>query len=224
MLQFSGERAVLNDLRAQGVPCVVVSCWEERSDCVAVDDAAGIELGVRHLLQLGHRRIAYLSSGLVEPKTDQARFDGYASALAGAGVARRDSLVLRWEHPAYLRSGDDLVREIERLLAGDSPPTAVVVSNDVVAIDLIETLEQIGLQVPANLSVVGFDNIALGGLARVSLTTVAQPRDELARTGVEILLDRIERIGEPRLRQVRLAPELVARGSTAPVPRPQLRR
>jgi LacI family transcriptional regulator len=218
MLQFSGERAVVDELRAQGVPLVVVSCWEERSDCVAVDDAVGVELGVRHLLGLGHRRIGYLSSGLVEPKTDQARFEGYRSALAAAGLGGDDGLVLRWEQPAYLGSGRDLIRDLERLLGGASPPTAFFVSNDLVAIDLIETLEQLGLQVPDDLSVVGFDNIALGGLARVSLTTVAQPRDELARTGVGILLERIEGVGGRRRRQVRLAPELVERGSTAPPP------
>jgi LacI family transcriptional regulator len=215
MLQFSGESSVVDELRAQGVPLVVVSCWEERSDCVAVDDAAGVELGVRHLLELGHRRIAYLSSGLVEPKTDQARFEGYRSALARAGLVQ-DGLALRWEHPAYLRSGRDLIREVERLLAAASPPSAFFVSNDLVAIDLIETLEELGLGVPADISVVGFDNIALGGLARVSLTTVAQPRDELARTAVEILLERIEGVEKEPLRQVRLAPELVERGSTAP--------
>ncbi len=218
MLQFSGERSALNELRAQGVPVVVVSCWEERSDCVAVDDAAGVELGVRHLLELGHRRIAYLSSGLVEPKTDQARFEGYRSALAGAGLVCAENLILRWEHPAYLRSGHDLIRELQRLLCGASPPTAFFVSNDLVAIDLIETLEQLGFEVPEELSVVGFDNIALAGLARVSLTTVAQPRDELARAAVEILLGRIEGSVMHPVRQVRLAPELVKRGSTAAPP------
>lgn len=216
MLQFSGERWVLDELRAQGVPFVVVSCWEEESDCVAVDDAAAVELAVQHLLELGHRRIAYLSSGLVEPKTDQARFKGYRDALARAGLARVDGLVLRWEHPAYLRSSGDLIREVERLLTIPAPPTAFFVSNDLVAIDLIEALEQLGFAVPGDVSVAGFDNIALAGLARVSLTTVAQPRDELASEGVEILLGRIEGVlGEP-VRQVRLAPRLVVRSSTAP--------
>ena len=217
MLQFSGERAVVDELRAQGVPLVVVSCWEERSDCVAVDDAAGVELGVGHLVALGHRRIAYLSSGFVEPKTDQARFGGYRNALIAAGLSRDDGLVLRWEHPAYLRSGRDLIRELERLLAGASPPTAFFVSNDLVAIDLIEALEELGRRVPDDVSVVGFDDIALAGLARVSLTTVAQPRERLAELSLEILLDRIEHGQREPFRQVRLAPRLIVRGSTAPV-------
>jgi LacI family transcriptional regulator len=215
MLQFSGEWPLADELRAQGIPLVVVSCWEEGSDCVAVDDVAGVRLAVDHLVELGHRRIAYLSSGLVEPKTDRLRLEGYRRALRAAGIRFERKLVLRWEEPAYLSSDRELVAAIEGLLAGPAPPTAFVVSNDLVAIDLVETLEQIGLRVPGQVSVVGFDDIALAGLARVSLTTVAQPREALAEIGSSIVLERImDGIGGP-LRQVHLAPELVVRASTA---------
>ena len=217
MLQTSGEWRVADELRAQGVPLVVVSCWDESADCVAVDDAAGVRLAVDHLLGLGHRRIAYLSSGLVEPQTDKARFDGYRRALRGAGLRPRKELRLRWEDPAYLTSDREIARGIESLLRGPAPPTAFVVSNDLVAIDLIETLEQLGLLVPADVSVVGFDDIAVAGLARVSLTTVAQPREALAELGASIVLERIESGETTPPRRVRLAPELVVRSSTAPV-------
>ncbi|MFL5928863.1 MAG: substrate-binding domain-containing protein, partial [Gaiellaceae bacterium] len=218
MLQTSGEWRVADELRKQGVPLVVVSCWDETCDCVAVDDAAGVRLAVDHLLGLGHRRIAYLSSGLVEPQTDKARFEGYRRALREAGVQPRKELRLRWEDPAYLTSTHEIVRGVETLLRGTAPPTAFVVSNDLVAIDLIETLEQVGLRVPADVSVVGFDDIALAGLARVSLTTVAQPREALAELGASIVLERIERGQDGPPRRVRLAPELVVRSSTARVP------
>jgi LacI family transcriptional regulator len=217
MLQFSGEWPLADELRAQGIPLVVVSCWEEGSDCVAVDDVAGVRLAVDHVVGLGHRRIAYLSSGLVEPKTDRLRLDGYKHALRSAGIRFERKLVVRWEEPAYLSSDRELVGAIEVLLAGPEPPTAFVVSNDLVAIDLVETLEQIRLRVPEDVSVVGFDDIALAGLARVSLTTVAQPREALAEIGSAIVLERIrDGIAGP-LRQVRLAPELVVRTSTARV-------
>ena len=215
MLQFSGEWSVADELRVQGVPLVVVSCWEEGADCVAVDDIAGVRLGVDHLLELGHRRIAYLSSGLVEPKTDRARFNGYTNALRAAGIKPEKELVLRWEEPAYLASDREIAGELEIRLSGPNPPTAFAVSNDLVAIDLIETLEQMGLRVPGEVSVVGFDDIALAGLARVALTTIAQPRDELAELGTSILLERIERGAVSVPRQVRLTPELIVRASTA---------
>jgi LacI family transcriptional regulator len=216
-LQFSGEWPLVDELRAQGIPLVVVSCWEEGSDCVAVDDEAGVRLAVEHLLALGHRRISYLSSGLVEPKTDRARLEGYRAALRAADVRPADDLVVRWEEPAYLSSDREILREAERLLAGPGRPTAFVVSNDLVAVDLIETLEQMGLAVPAEVSVVGFDDIALAGLARVSLTTVAQPREALAELGSSIMLERIVGGARGPLRQVRLEPELVVRASTAPL-------
>jgi LacI family transcriptional regulator len=215
MLQSSGEWPVADALREQGVPLVVVSCWEETTDCVAVDDAAGVGLAVDHLLALGHRRIAYLSSGLVEPGTDRDRCEGYRHALRAAGVRPARGFFLRWEEPAYLASDREIARGVEDLLGGSEPPTAFVVSNDLVAIDLIETLEQLDLRVPEEISVVGFDDIALAGLARVSLTTVAQSREALAELGVSILLDRIESGELLPLRQVRLAPQLVVRASTS---------
>jgi LacI family transcriptional regulator len=218
MLQFSGEWPLADELRAEGIPLVVVSCWEDGSDCVAVDDVAGVRLAVDHLLGLGHRRIAYLSSGLVEPKTDRARLDGYRRALRSAALEYDPGLVLRWEEPAYLSSDREIVLQVERLLEAPSRPTAFVVSNDLVAIDLVETLEQLGLRVPDDVSVVGFDDIALAGLARVSLTTVAQPRQELAELGSLIMLERIEAGGRGPVRQSRLDPTLVIRTSTAPAP------
>jgi DNA-binding LacI/PurR family transcriptional regulator len=100
------------------------------------------------------------------------------------------------------------------VLGGPDPPTAFFVSNDLVAVDLIETLEEGGVQVPADVSVVGFDDIAIAGLARVSLTTIVQPRDELARLGMELLMRRIEGGDGLPLEQVRLEPVLVVRSST----------
>jgi LacI family transcriptional regulator len=217
MLQFSGEWPLIDELRAEGIPLVVISCWEQGSDCVAVDDAAGERLAVEHLLELGHRRIAYLSSGLVESQTDDARFEGYRSALQAARIPVSDDLVVRWEEPAYLSSDREILHATERLLAGPETPTAFVVSNDLVAIDLVETLEQMGIAVPKEISVIGFDDIALAGLARVSLTTVAQPREALAELGSSIMLDRIQSGALDPLRQVRLDPKLVVRASTAPV-------
>jgi LacI family transcriptional regulator len=208
MLQTSGEWPVADELRAQGVPLVVVSCWDETTDCVAVDDAGGMRLAVEHLLALGHRRIAYLSSGFVESQTDRARFDGYRRALRAAGLQPAPELL--WEEPA----------SIESLLRATAPPTAFAVSNDLVAIELVETLAQLGVRVPDDVSVVGFDNIAVAGLRRISLTTVAQPREALAELGASILLERIEDGSLLPPRRVRLAPELVVRGSTRSVGSP----
>lgn len=214
MLQFSGERSTLARLREAGTAVVVVSQWEEGADSVVLDDRLGAELAVTHLLELGHRRIAYLSSELVEEQTERTRLEGYERALRARRVPPDPRLVLRLGDPAYLRSDDSLRGEISGLLALADPVTAVFASNDLLAIDVLETVEELGVRVPGDLSIVGFDDIRLAGLARVSLTTVAQPCEELARIGIDLLLERIRGASAPpRLRL--LAPSLVVRGSTA---------
>ena len=218
MLQFSGERSILSQLRAAGVAVVVVSQWDEDADCVAIDERLGAELAVWHLLELGHRRIAYLSSDLVEQQTDSARLDGYGRALGRAGARPDPELVRRLGQLAYLRSDDSLRTEIRRMLTLGDPATALFASNDLLAIDLLETVEELGLVVPRDVSVVGFDDILVAGLARISLTTVVQPREELARIGIELLLERIDAGAEKAPLQCLLPPSLVVRGSTGPPP------
>ena len=214
MLQFSGDAESLDEPRAAAVPVVVVTCWEERTDCVCVDDVRGAALAVEHLLELGHRRIGYLSSGLVEPVTERRRFEGYSRALAGAGIEAGDGLVVRLDPPAELASDRSMRAALAHVLALPDPPTAFFCTNDLLAVEVLDTLERLGRRVPDAVSVVGYDGIALAGLARVSLTTVAQPRDELARLAVELVVSRIEGRGDGP-RAITLDPSLVTRQSTA---------
>jgi LacI family transcriptional regulator len=193
MLQFSGDGVVLDELRAAGVPAVVVSCWDERADCVAVDDAAGMAAAVEHLYALGHRRIAHVSSHLVEDSTRAARYAGYETAMRRHGL-----------QPAALDFD---------AWAGAQDFTAFAAANDLIAVRLIDALESAGLRVPADVSVVGFDGTDLGGHPRIGLTTVAQPRGELIARGLELLSERLAgAAGGPR--GVRLQGELVVRGTT----------
>jgi LacI family transcriptional regulator len=217
MLQFTGDGSALEKLQQAGVALVIASQWEPGADCVDVDERAGADLAVSHLLKLGHERIAYLSSDLVERASERARLAGYARALRRAGASYDRRLVVRLRHPPPLRSDDDLRDALGALLALDDPPTAVFASNDLLAVDLLETAEGHGLGVPRDLSVVGFDDILVAGLARISLTTVVQPREALAEIAIDLLLERIEE-GSPRgaPRRRLLPPELVVRGSTAP--------
>jgi LacI family transcriptional regulator len=216
MLQFTGESATLEKLNAAGVAVVIASQWEPGVDCVDVDERAGADLAVSHLLELGHGRIAYLSSDLVERQTERARLAGYTRALRRAGARYDRRLVVRLRHPVSLRSDDGLRQALDELLELEDPPTAVFASNDLLAVDLLETAEELGLAVPQDLSIVGFDDILVAGLARISLTTVVQPRDALARIAIDLLLERIEDGALRAPRRHLLSPELVVRGSTAP--------
>jgi LacI family transcriptional regulator len=215
MLQYSGESATLERLREAGTAVVVMSQWEEGTDCVVLDDRRGAELATTHLLDLGHRRIAYLSSALLEHQTESARLDGYRQALRRAHVRWDRALAVRIGDPGYLRGDDHLRATMLHLLGLDDPVTAVFASNDLLAVDVLETVEELGLRVPGDVSIVGFDDIRVAGLARISLTTVVQPCEDLARLGIEILLARIGgATAAPR--QVVLAPALVVRSSSAP--------
>jgi LacI family transcriptional regulator len=194
MLQFGGDGTVLDELRAAGVPAVVVSCWDERADCVAVDDAAGMAAAVEHLYGLGHRRIAHVTSHLVEDSTRAARYAGYAAAMR-----RHDVTPVALDFDAW---------------AGAAGCTAFAAANDVIAVELIDALEAAGARVPGDVSVIGFDGTDLGAHPRIGLTTVAQPRTELIAQGLRLLRERLRgHAGPPR--GVRLAGELLVRTTTA---------
>jgi LacI family transcriptional regulator len=215
LLQFSGDRSIVSQLVVEQVPLVVVSCWDERLDCVAVDDRAGMALAVDHLVDLGHDRIGYISGWVVERETDVVRHDGYERAMLRRGLTVDADHALWWEEDAAEPAATD--EAVRCVLAGARPPTAFVASNDYNAIRLLDALERVGARVPDDVSVVGFDGIALGGLERIGLTTVAQPRERMAAVAVGALVERIEApaaAGE-RIR-ARLDPELVVRRTTAP--------
>ena len=211
MLQFSGDQAVLDELQSAAIPVVVVSCWEERVDCVAVDDRAGMALAVDHLCALGHRRIAFASGPLIEDATRRIRFAGYEDRMRAEGREPEQVTSEMWDEsaPGY----PDALRE---LVLGDDPVTAFAVANDLMAVRLMDALESAGLRVPEDVSVVGFDGIDLGANSRIGLTTVAQPRAELARRGLDLLVARMTAgTDAPAPRGVRLPPVLVPRRSSA---------
>jgi LacI family transcriptional regulator len=196
LLDFTGDRGVLSQLLAARVPAVMVSCWAEYADCVAVDDVEGIDLAVGHLVGLGHRDIAHVVDPVMEATTRRARVAAFERSLLRHGVEVRPEWV-----------GPD----------APSGATAVVAANDYTALALIERLEGRGVSVPGDVSVVGFDGIEIGALRRMALTTVAQPGFELARRGVEMLLRRIDRGHDAPPEQQRLSPWLIVRGSTRAV-------
>lgn len=217
MLQFSGTRDTLSMFLREPVPVVMVSCWEDLTDSVAVDDRVGERLAVDHLVALGHRRIGFVSGSATEQRTDRARLEGYEHAMLHRGLALNERLQLRWDEDAP--DGDAIAgSRLREMLALEDPPTALVATTDVLAIRLIDVLESLGHRVPRDVSVVGFDGIAFGALTRIALTTVAQPTAEMAATGMEVLLSRIrgDADGADGVVHRRLLPELVVRRSTAP--------
>jgi LacI family transcriptional regulator len=212
MLRSSGDRQLMAQLVTERVPVVMVSCWDDYVDCVAVDDSAGLELAVGHLADLGHRRIAYLTDELVESTTRRVRLEAFERALLRHGLDFHPDWVIHGQVGEAGIEPPDIGRRFE----GDARPDAIVATNDNIAIALIEHLESLGYSIPRDLSVVGFDGSRVGGLSRIGLTTIAQPVAELARSSVDLLLGRVlGEIPEER-RHVQLEPRLIVRSSTAP--------
>jgi DNA-binding LacI/PurR family transcriptional regulator len=157
--------------------------------------------------------VAYVRTPLIEHSGDRARYAGYRSALRKANMPVLPTVA--WEPGSETVKLGRRTTSLSDALRGSERPTALFVSNDIAAIAMIEACERVGLAVPGALSVVGFDDITIAGLQRISLTTVAQPLDFQAEVAVSLLLERIEQPWlEPR--RVSAPVQLRVRGSTAP--------
>jgi LacI family transcriptional regulator len=195
-----------------GAPVVAVDPHTGSSGfpTVDADSLRGSFLATDHLLSLGHRRIAMLA-GRPDLESAKQREQGYREALAAAGVPFDETLVRIGGYDA-----DRSALVAHELLTGPQRPTAVFAANDVSAIAAIEVASDLGLRIPEDLSVVGFDNIPESALCNPPLTTVNQPIRTMGDRAVEMLIRLIR--GEPvENTHLTLATELVVRGSTAPV-------
>jgi DNA-binding LacI/PurR family transcriptional regulator len=204
--------AEVDRLRAADIPCVLIDAVHPSFPSIAVDDVAGGEIATRHLVALGHRRIALIGDPPPEFRFEWSRdrTHGYERALASAGIEMRSELVregTRLPHVARAVASE--------LLSLPERPTAIFAASDTQAIGVLEAARALGIQVPGELSVIGFDDIEVA--AYVGLTTVRQPLVQSGRRGAELLLEALagERVGP--LREL-LPLELVGRGTTGPAP------
>ncbi|HYF53607.1 MAG TPA: LacI family DNA-binding transcriptional regulator [Salinarimonas sp.] len=174
---------------------------------VEVDNRAAARAATLHLAERGRRRIAHLT-GPAGNVLERERRAGYREGLAQAGLPFDPDLVVEGDYTLAAGAGaaDGFLRRAPR-------PDAVFCSNDEMAIGLMGALASAGVDVPGDVSVVGFDDIEFAAMARPTLTTVHQPRRELGRTGARILLDRLA--GRPAPASVVLGTRLVERMSVA---------
>jgi LacI family transcriptional regulator len=193
------------------IPVVAIDPHTGPSDLPTVDsdNLAGAEAAVWHLVNLGHRRIGFLG-GRDDLESARRREEGYRRTMAAAGLP---------VDPDLMRSGgfrmetsDAPARE---LLGRADRPTAIFAANDLMAIQTVQVAQSLGLRVPEDLSVIGFDNIPESAMAKPTLTTIAQPLKSIGQTAMQLLLALL-RGEEVPVRHVQLATELVVRSSTAP--------
>jgi len=199
-------------ITAARIPCVLVDAVHPALPSIAVDDVGGGETATRHLIELGHRRIALIGDTPPEFRFDWSRdrTRGFERALSQAGIAVR---------PEYVREGTRLLH-VARAIAAEllslpERPTAIFAASDTQALGALEAARAQGIRVPQELSIIGFDDIEVASY--VGLTTVRQPLAESGRRGAELLLRALG--GRPVDLRTELLPlELVVRGTTGPAP------
>jgi DNA-binding LacI/PurR family transcriptional regulator len=186
---------------------------EVHCSSVSVDDSAGVEQVMRYLFSLGHRHIAF--GRPVEGDLPHPREREYVRLMEQQVGPVPPRFILPYE-----ALDDSMCRAtLEQLLAVEPRPTALFAGNDRVALVLLKHLSAMGVNVPHEMSVVGFDNLRFTEHLPVPLTTVDQPKQEMGRRAVELLLERIELVGGGEPRSEVFHPHLVIRDSCAMAPR-----
>jgi DNA-binding LacI/PurR family transcriptional regulator len=176
------------------------------ADFVVIDERHGSELVLDHLVGLGHERIAHVDGG--KGAGGPQRRTAYVQGMNRRRLGRHVRVIPGdFTEEAGVNAAAQLVRDGEL-------PTAIFAANDMVAAGLLGGFDRAGVDVPEELSIVGYDNISISHLAHVSLTTVDQPRTEMGRLALELLLDRIDNRRPNVLRLIE--PTLVVRSTTAP--------
>jgi LacI family transcriptional regulator len=202
----------LDAITRHGTPLVVVDrIREDESFCsVAVDDVLGGRLAVDHLVDRGHRRVAFVGGPLSTGQV-RDRFEGARLAWADAGLPEADLVSV----PTTALTVAEGRSAGERLagLPGRRRPTAAFCANDLIALGLLQQSIGSGRSVPGDLAIVGYDDIEFAAAAAVPLTSVRQPRQQLGQMAAELVLDEASNPAHAH-QQVTFTPELVARAST----------
>ena len=202
------DKQLLNDLKRNNIPLAMLSFNDPSLDVttVSVDDYKGGYDATSHLLSLGHRNIAIIGE---EVHSSRMRIFGYRDAFEARGESCNEENILKTT--ASIPNG---IECIQQLLKRNNPPTAVFACNDLIAIGAIQGARELGITVPDDLSIVGFDNTILATTTVPALTTVAQPMGDMGNKVVDILIDEIHKRVVVKER-ILFKPELIIRGTTA---------
>ena len=180
---------------------------------VVLDHMRAAELTLTHLHSLGHRKIAFMRGQTFSSDSDE-RWKGLVAVAAKLGIEIRPELVVTLDRD--MSSPELGYPVVQQLLATKKPFTALVAFNDIAAIGSIRALQDFNRRVPADVSVIGFDDIKVAGFTLPSLTTIHQPLAEIGRTATQCLLNRLHETA-PYRDEIAVQPTLVVRESTGPV-------
>jgi LacI family transcriptional regulator len=200
---------LIEELARRRTPIVFLDLGEVSplSSNISVDYAKGIKQAVYHLVELGHRRMAFIS-GPNTLKSARTRRKAFLSCLQACGISGPQRVVMEGNH--RVDGGEAAMRKI---LASGPPPTAVVASNDLTAIGALRALNEAGYRVPQDISLIGFDDIVLSQFTQPPLTTIHLSREELGKKAFEALYYASQH-PDSNGRKICLETSLVLRAST----------
>lgn len=208
--------AYLQHLRQQDIAIVLLDRPSRARDLcsVAIDDALGGELATRHLLELGHRRIAFVSGSLsIRQYAERRR--GARRAIKMAGL---DPNEIMSELPIVAQNANSGEQCVEALLAHTPRPSAVFCANDLLALGVMRGLGQRGIKIPDDIALIGYDDVEFASMLSPALTSIRQPKYQLGRAAAELLLHEINDTEQHQHTQIMYKPELIIRASTQTQP------
>jgi DNA-binding LacI/PurR family transcriptional regulator len=203
------DPALLIELTRRNIPTVFMDTGKNSplSANITIDYEQGIQEGLQHLFSLNHRKIAFIS-GPLNLQSAQRRLDAFVSGMKARGIKVENEMIEKGDH--RIEGGVFAMRNLLRLA---EPPTAVMTSNDMTAIGALGTIHDAGLQVPRDVSLIGFDDISFAHLTQPPLTTIRLSRSQLAITALAAL-ERLMRGENEEDVDYTIPTHLVMRGST----------
>ena len=209
VIQADFDSAGVMRLATSSIPSVIIDHMYNGCDCVGSDNRASVEQLVKYAFSLGHRRIAFIAGQL--GAVGRERLAGYYKVCAELGIRVPESHV----HEGGFHSPAECVRILRELLADDDRPTCVLCPDDFSCLGAIGELTDDGIRIPGDISLIGYDGITVGQMARPRLTTYRQNIDGIAREAVSLLLEAVEHPDEHQPRQIIVEGKLIPGETTA---------
>jgi LacI family transcriptional regulator len=209
--------AIYREMLEKRTPIVFIDRYpagEEEVDVVSVNHMRAAKIAVRTLLKLGHERIV-MALGDDQATSIYDRIQGYRQALWEADLSCREAHMFRVCGGDSAEIHASAVKELRRILAEPDPPTAIFAANDLLALHLLEAAKDLGVKVPEQLSIIGFDWLMRWQPSGGHLTTVAQPFEEIGRAACRRLLEIVRSTVRPTARHILLEASVVVRETTA---------
>jgi len=216
-IEPDADSTYYHELRTRKIPFVLVGILSNPGalPVVNVDVEGGMYEATCHLLDLGHRDIAAAFGRYTMSYPNLGRLPGFRRAMEERGLSISAGRLMSEQTTSFEAAYEFTTSQ----MAQPSPPTAIVYTNDEMALAGIAALQDLGLQVPEDVSVVGYDDLPMARYIRPALTTVRQPRSDVGRIAVELLMNQIRGNDAGTTNHVVLAPELIVRRSTGPARR-----